>query len=133
MTRLIWPSKTIFTTAVAEAAFIAPVGCAQNSDHFASQGDDLLIDDLATRGTGDVPSCPIGGSSALQTDTLIAVARRNGASNLAVALAWTLQRTSNILLNLGTSWWAHLREKVTGSAVAPSENDLEVRNAAASE
>ena len=43
---------------------------------------------------------------------------------MAVALAWLLQRSPNILLIPGTSSVAHLRENVAGAALALSEDDL---------
>jgi aryl-alcohol dehydrogenase-like predicted oxidoreductase len=43
---------------------------------------------------------------------------------MAVALAWLLQRSPNILLIPGTSAVEHLRENVTGAALALSADDL---------
>lgn len=43
---------------------------------------------------------------------------------MAVALAWLLQRSTNILLIPGPSSIAHLRENVKGSALTLSANDL---------
>jgi pyridoxine 4-dehydrogenase len=45
-----------------------------------------------------VPYFPLGGFSPLQSDTLFSVAARLDATPMAVALAWLLQRSSNILL-----------------------------------
>jgi aryl-alcohol dehydrogenase-like predicted oxidoreductase len=47
---------------------------------------------------------------------------------MAVALAWLLQRSPNILLIPGTSSVAHLRENVTGAALALPENELTALN-----
>jgi aryl-alcohol dehydrogenase-like predicted oxidoreductase len=43
---------------------------------------------------------------------------------MAVALAWLLQRSANILLIPGTSSVAHLRENVAGAALVLAEDDL---------
>jgi aryl-alcohol dehydrogenase-like predicted oxidoreductase len=43
---------------------------------------------------------------------------------MAVALAWLLQRSPNILLIPGTSYVAHLRENVAGAALTLSKDDL---------
>ena len=43
---------------------------------------------------------------------------------MAVALAWLLQRSPNILLIPGTSSVAHLRENVAGAALTLSGGDL---------
>jgi aryl-alcohol dehydrogenase-like predicted oxidoreductase len=43
---------------------------------------------------------------------------------MAVALAWLLQRSPNILLIPGTSSVAHLRENVTGAGLALPQDAL---------
>jgi pyridoxine 4-dehydrogenase len=43
---------------------------------------------------------------------------------MAVALAWLLQRSPNVLLIPGTSSVAHLRDNVTGAALTLSEDEL---------
>ena len=47
---------------------------------------------------------------------------------MAVALAWLLQRSPNMLLIPGTSSVAHLHENVHGAGLALSEDDLEELN-----
>jgi pyridoxine 4-dehydrogenase len=67
---------------------------------------------------------PLGGFSPLPSDTLESVATRLEATPMAVALAWLLPRSPNILLIPGTSSIAHLREKVTGAALALPEDAI---------
>ena len=43
---------------------------------------------------------------------------------MAVALAWLLQRSPNVLLIPGTSSAAHLRENVAGAGLQLSADDL---------
>ncbi len=107
---------------VAEAQSIAPIVCVQNFYNLAHRADDDLIDSLAAQGIAYVPFFPLGGFSPLQSDTLSAVATRLGVTPMAVALAWLLQRSSNILLIPGTSSVAHLHENVTGAALTLSED-----------
>ncbi len=109
---------------VAEARSIAPVVCVQNSYTIARRLDDELVDALAAQGIAYVPYSPLGGFSHLQSDTLNAVAARLGASPMAVALAWLLRRSPNILLIPGTSSVAHLRENVAGAALALPDDAL---------
>jgi pyridoxine 4-dehydrogenase len=52
------------------------------------------------------------------------VATRLNSTPMAVALAWLLQRSPNILLIPGTSSVAHLHENVAGAALNLSEEDL---------
>ncbi|GGO97536.1 aldo/keto reductase family oxidoreductase [Stakelama pacifica] len=98
--------------AIAEARKIVPIICVQNMYNLAHRGDDALIDALAAEGIAYVPFFPLGGFSPLQSDRLDAVAKRVGATPMQVALAWLLQRSSNILLIPGTSSRTHLRENL---------------------
>jgi pyridoxine 4-dehydrogenase len=109
--------STVDAEQIAEAQSIAPVVCVQNMYNIAHRADDALIDSLAGKGIAYVPYFPLGGFSSLQSDALGAVAARLDATPLAVALAWLLQRSSNILLIPGTSSAAHLRENVAGAGL----------------
>jgi len=123
--------STVTAEQVAEAQTIAPVVCVQNYYNLAHRVDDELLDSLAAQGIAYVPYFPLGGFSPLQSEELSAVAGRLGATPMAVALAWLLQRSPNILLIPGTSSVAHLRENVTGAALTLPEDELAVLNAIA--
>jgi pyridoxine 4-dehydrogenase len=116
--------STVNAEQVAEAQAIAPIVCVQNFYNLAHRDDDELIDSLAAQGIAYVPYFPLGGFSPLQSDTLTAVASRLGASPMAVALAWLLQRSPNILLIPGTSSVAHLRQNVAGAGLELPEEEL---------
>ena len=109
--------STVNAEQVAEAQSIAPVVCVQNFYNIAHRQDDSLIDSLAEQGIAYVPYFPLGGFSPLQSDTLSSVATRLDTAPMAVALAWLLQRSPNILLIPGTSSAEHLRENVAGAAL----------------
>jgi pyridoxine 4-dehydrogenase len=109
--------STVSAEQVAEAQSIAPVVCVQNLYNLARRDDDALIDALAAQGIAYVPYFPLGGFSPLQSSELESVAKRLDATPMAVALAWLLQRSPNILLIPGTSSVAHLRENVAGAAL----------------
>ena len=109
---------------VAEAREIAPIVCVQNLYNLAHRHDDELIDDLAAEGIAYVPFFPLGGFTPLQSEALTAVATRLEATPMAVALAWLLRRSPNILLIPGTSSAAHLRENITGAGLALTDEDL---------
>jgi aryl-alcohol dehydrogenase-like predicted oxidoreductase len=108
---------------VVEARAIAPIVCVQNFYNVANRYDDPLIDSLAGDGIAYVPFFPLGGFSPLQSDVLSAVATRLGSTPMAVALAWLLHRSPNILLIPGTSSVAHLRENVAGANLILSDID----------
>ena len=116
--------STVSAVQIAEAQSIAPIVCVQNHYNIAHRGDDDLIDSLAAQGIAYVPYFPLGGFSPLQSDTLNAVATRLHVTPMAVALAWLLHRSPNMLLIPGTSSVPHLRENVGGALLTLSEADL---------
>jgi pyridoxine 4-dehydrogenase len=114
---------------VAEAQSIAPVVCVQNMYNVANRDDDGLVDALAKQGIAYVPYFPLGGFTPIQSGTLETVAARLGTSPLAVALAWLLHRSPNILLIPGTSSVEHLRANVAAADLTlPGDvlNELDV-------
>ncbi len=123
--------STVSADQIAEAQSIAPVACVQNLYNLAHRADDDLIDSLAAQGIAYVPYFPLGGFSPLQSGTLKSVAARLDVSPMAVALAWLLQRSPNVLLIPGTSSVAHLRENVAGAGLTLSEGDLAELNSIA--
>ncbi|MFC8799950.1 oxidoreductase [Promicromonospora sp. NPDC057138] len=109
--------STVLAEQVAEAQSIAPVVGVQNFYNIANRQDDELIDSLAEQGIAYVPYFPLGGFSPLQSAELNAVAARLGSTPTAVAQAWLLQRSPNILLIPGTSSSVHLRENVAAAGL----------------
>jgi aryl-alcohol dehydrogenase-like predicted oxidoreductase len=116
--------STVSAEQIAEAQAIAPVVCVQNHYNVAHRGDDDIIDSLAAQGIAYVPYFPLGGFSPLQSDTLNSVAARIGATPHAVAQAWLLQRSPNILVISGTSSLAHLCENVAAADLKLSDADV---------
>jgi pyridoxine 4-dehydrogenase len=114
---------------VAEAQAIAPVVCVQNFYNIANRQDDALIDSLEEQGIAYVPFFPLGGFSPLQSQTLSRVAAELDTTPMAVALAWLLQRSPNILLIPGTSSVKHLRENVAGAGLQLPPDAVEELNA----
>jgi aryl-alcohol dehydrogenase-like predicted oxidoreductase len=110
--------STVNAEQLAEAQQIAPVVCVQNFYNIANRRDDALIESTAAQGIAYVPYFPLGGFSSLQSGELDAVAKRLDATPLAVALAWLLQRSPNMLLIPGTSSVAHLRDNVAGAGLS---------------
>jgi pyridoxine 4-dehydrogenase len=123
--------STVSADEVAEARSIVPIVCVQNEYNLAHRGDDDLIDSLAEQGIAYVPYFPLGGFSPLQSDALDKVASELGETPMAVALAWLLQRSPNILLIPGTSSVDHLRENVAGAGIDLPAEALEQLDAIA--
>ncbi len=116
--------STVSAEQVAEAQSIAPIVCVQNLYNLAHRVDDDLIESLAAQDIAYVPYFPLGGFTPIQSDTLESVATRLDATPIAVALAWLLQRSPNVLLIPGTSSVAHLRDNVKSAELDLSEDDL---------
>ena len=109
--------STVSLEQLSEAQSIAPVVCVQNLYNIANRDDDALVDATAAQGIAYVPYFPLGGFSPLQSETLTRVAGNLETTPKAVALAWLLQRSPNILLIPGTSSVEHLRENVAGAGL----------------
>jgi pyridoxine 4-dehydrogenase len=116
--------STVDSEQIVEAQSIAPIVCVQNFYNIANRGDDALIDLLAAQGVAYVPYFPLGGFKPLQSETLQSVAGRLEATPMAVALAWLLHRSENILLIPGTSSLEHLRENLSGAALTLGDDAL---------
>jgi aryl-alcohol dehydrogenase-like predicted oxidoreductase len=102
---------------LAEAQTITEIACVQNFYNVAHRNDDAFIKNLAHQGIAYVPFFPLGGFTPLQSSALDAAAGSLHATSMQVALAWLLQRSSNILLIPGTSSVAHLRENLNSGTL----------------
>ena len=87
----------------------------QNAYNVVHRADDPLIDQGEKEGIAYVPFFPLGGFNLLQSSALFEVARSLNATPMQVALAWLLQRSSNMLLIPGTSSVEHLRENLAAA------------------
>jgi aryl-alcohol dehydrogenase-like predicted oxidoreductase len=121
--------STVNADQLTEAQAIAPVVCVQNFYNVARREDDALVDLTARQGIAYVPYFPLGGFRPLQSDALGSVAARLGSSPQAVALAWLLRRSPNILVIPGTSSVAHLRENVASASLTLDDATLAELNA----
>ncbi|GAB0115640.1 aldo/keto reductase family oxidoreductase [Acidisoma sp. C75] len=108
-------------TQIAEARRIAPIVCVQNLYNLAHRDDDALIDQLAAEGIAYVPYFPLGGFTPLQSTILTEVAEHAAVGPMAVALAWLLARSPNILLIPGTKSIAHVQENLFAADVVLSD------------
>ena len=110
---------------------IAPIVCVQNHYNLVHRADDAMIDALAADGIAYVPYFPLGGFTPLQSDGLKQVADDLGQSAQAVALAWLLQRSPNMLLIPGTSRRTHLRGNIAAASLKLDDGHLARLNAIA--
>jgi len=123
--------STVDAGQLAIARDIAPIVCVQNHYNLVHRADDAMIDALAADGIAYVPYFPLGGFTPLQSDGLKQVADDLGQSVQAVALAWLLQRSPNMLLIPGTSRRAHLHGNIAAASVRLDKGHLAQLNAIA--
>ncbi len=107
--------STVTADQLAEAQTIAEVVCVQNMYNIARRADDELVDLTAGQHIAFVPYFPLGGFSGLQSLILQSVADRLEQTPMAVALAWLMQRSPNMLLIPGTSSVDHLRRNIAAA------------------
>ena len=123
--------SNVMPAQIAEGRRICEIVCVQNHYNLAHRTDDGLIDDLACDGIAYVPYFPLGGFAPLQSSILFAVAERLDATPMQVALAWLLDRASNILLIPGTSSLAHLRENLAATELDLPDDAINQLNSVA--
>lgn len=109
---------------IAQARTMTDIVCVQNQYNLAHRGDDALVEQLSKEGIAYVPFFPLGGFSPLQSKTLEQVASACGATPLQTALAWLLQRSSNILLIPGTSSVGHLQQNIAAASLKLSDEAI---------
>jgi aryl-alcohol dehydrogenase-like predicted oxidoreductase len=109
--------STVSAKQLDEARSIARIVCIQNFYNVAHREDDAFIDSLNLDGIAYVPYFPLGGFTPLQSSELDEVAAELQVTSMAVAQAWLLHRSPNILLIPGTSSVAHLRENLAAASL----------------
>ncbi len=117
---------------IEDARKMVKIVCVQNAYNVAHRADDPLIDELEKEGIAYVPFFPLGGFNLLQSSALSDVAQALNATPMQVALAWLLQRSSNILLIPGTSSVEHLRENLASAELTLPPDALKVLHQLAS-
>ena len=116
--------STVSLGQLVDAQQIDPVVCVQNLYNIANRADEAVLAYTAEQHIAYVPYFPLGGFSPLQSDVLESVAKRLGATPMAVAESWLLQHSPNIMLIPGTSSVAHLRENIAGAALTLPPNGV---------
>ncbi len=115
-------------TQIADARKLCDIVCVQNLYNVAHREDDALVDELAADGIAFVPFFPLGGFSPVQSSILDEAAAELDTTPMAVALAWLLERSPNLLLIPGTSSVVHLRENLAAAELELPATVLEKLN-----
>lgn len=109
--------SNIVQSQLEEALKMGPVVCVQNSYGVLNRSDDDLVEFCASKDIAFVPFFPLGGFEPLQSNILDEVGAELGVTRHQVALAWLLQRSSNILCIPGTSKVNHLKENIASADI----------------
>ena len=110
---------------IEDAEKFFPVVTVQNRYNLVDRESDAVLAYCARRGIGFIPWFPLAaGTLARPGSVLDGIARRLGATNSQVALAWMLKRSPVMLPIPGTGQVAHLRQNAGAAALALSEADF---------
>ena len=123
--------SNVTPTQLREAQKLTEIVCVQNFYNVAHRNDDPFIDDLELQRIAYVPFFPLGGFTPLQSSVLDAVAAKQRATPMQIALAWLLHRAPNVLLIPGTSSLAHLRENLAAAELKLPDEVLNQLNSVA--
>ena len=97
---------------------ILPLVTVQNRYNLVYRESEALIDSCVRQGIGFIPYEPLAtGELARHGGPLDQVAKRHSAQPSQIALAWLLQRSSNMLPIPGTSSMKHFEEDVMGATI----------------
>ncbi|MFI2777761.1 aldo/keto reductase [Streptomyces sp. ALB3] len=114
-----------------EARAIAPVVCVQNAYGIDAPADQhAFLRTCGDQGIAFVPFFAIagegreGGASRAESEAVLTVARRHGATPAQVRLAWTLHQGPHVLAIPGTGNPDHLAENVAAGALRLTAGDL---------
>ena len=113
---------------VADGRKICDVVCVQNLYNVAHREDDAMVDELAADGIAFVPYFPLGGFSPLQSSILDDEAKALGTTPMALAQAWLLARSPNVLLIPGTSSLEHLHANLAAASLEVPEETMSKLN-----
>src|SRR6266581_5882249 len=85
-----------------------------------------MVDICARQGIGFIPWFPLAtGELAREGGPLDQIARRQNAKPSQIAIAWLLQRSSNMLPIPGTSSVKHLEENVLSATIKLTQEEFE--------
>lgn len=102
-----------------------PVATVQNRYNLADRGSEDVLDYCEKHGIGFIPWYPLAAGDLAESDSPVtAIAKRLGATNGQVALAWLLRRAKVMLPIPGTGSVAHLEENVAAVSVQLSDDDF---------
>ena len=111
---------------LARAQNIVPIVTVQNRYNLVYRESEEMVDSCARQGIGFIPYGPLAtGELARHGGPLDQIAKRHNAQPSQIALAWLLQRSSNMLPIPGTSSVKHLEEDVMGATIKLTQKEFD--------
>jgi aryl-alcohol dehydrogenase-like predicted oxidoreductase len=108
------------------AAKFFKVVTVQNLYNLGNRQSEAVLDYCTEQGIGFIPWFPLAaGELAKEGSVLSSIARKLGATNGQVALAWLLKRSPVMLPIPGTGSADHLEENIKGASLELSQEDFE--------
>jgi len=106
-----------------------PVTTIQNRYNLADRESEAQLDYCERHNIGFIPWRPIEGGAAAAASGFGEIARKYGASNAQLSLAWMLKRSPVMLPIPGTGKVKHLEENTAAASIALSDEDFAAINA----
>lgn len=102
------------------------VATVQNLYNLGNRKSEAVLDYAEANGIGFIPWFPLAAGALAQEGSVLSnIAKKLGATNGQVALAWLLERSPVMLPIPGTGSPDHLEENVAGAALNLSQDDFE--------
>jgi aryl-alcohol dehydrogenase-like predicted oxidoreductase len=108
---------------IERARKIVPIVSVQNRYSFADREWDYVVDYCERNGIAFIPWFPLG-AGRVAGDLLERIARAHQATPMQVAIAWLLQRSTQMLPIPGTSSVEHLEENVAAASVRLTDEEF---------
>jgi pyridoxine 4-dehydrogenase len=108
---------------IENARKVLPIVSVQNRYNVTDRKWDAEVDYCEREGLAFIPWFPLS-AGALDSEVLLRVAERHGATIYQIALAWLLARSPAMLVIPGTSSVEHLEENVAAAEIRLAKKDL---------
>jgi pyridoxine 4-dehydrogenase len=109
---------------IERARTVVEIATVQNEYNLANRKHDAVLDFCESRGIGFIPFYPQRVGKLAESETLKAIAMREGVTPSLIALAWLFKRSLAIVAIPGTSSVKHLGENLAASGVRLSPDDV---------
>ena len=114
---------------IQQAAKVLPIVSVQNLYNLGNRQWEDVLDYTSQQGIAFIPWYPLASGPQSLEEKISKIASRYHATTAQIALAWLLQRASNILLIPGTKSIAHLEENLKAGTIELTAEDFALLSA----